>query len=119
MNFTDMVSQLRRKKKERAMERQRRDKARTDKARAVLSSLNVCIQAFNIPQVRATADNNDVYTLIVENGHQAVKLIVVEADKFTIRPHVGGSDCKTVTEANENEMMRALLPWLVPDLRDD
>lgn len=117
MDFAEMLTTLRQEKEEKAQEHQKRNKASKVKAADLLRSLKECVHVHGIDRTRVELDSNIANTVMVESRGESVQLIVVEPDKFTLKRFVGAEGLKPVSNADEEAMMRALLSWMVPDLK--
>ncbi|MEA2909421.1 MAG: hypothetical protein QOJ15_1502 [Bradyrhizobium sp.] len=113
MDFNDTYTQLQTEKDERQREAANRARESTKQAHAIHSGLSQFILARSVG--RAGVDFEPPATLIVKKGGESLKLAVTEPGRFAVKRFVGDY-FKPLDGVSEDEMKRAIVQWLCPEV---
>jgi hypothetical protein len=113
VDFNDTYSQLQNEKDERQREATKRAKESNKEAQAIHSGLSQFIQGRRVD--RAGVEFEPPTTLIVTKAGESLKLVVTEPGRFTVKRFVG-ERFKPLNNVSEDEMKRAIVQWLCPEL---
>lgn len=115
MDFNETYTQLMNEKDARAAEASKRARESNKEAQALLSGLSQFIQARRLD--RSGVERETLTSLLVKKGGESLRLTVNEPGKYTVELFAG-EPFKTLKNVGEDEMQRAIVQWLCPEVAE-